>query len=290
MRKGIVLVLVLFLGGCLLFDGRRHDRLPADADLTIVHLTDLHLSSHGGPTQTPWTHKIIIDGYKLHRPCTGRGFEFLEKAVAQINRDIKPDVVVVTGDLIDRGSDREALTRGAEILRRLTCPVVMAKGDHDVSRSAEDRACWRKAFGAPDGLAEVNGFPFFYLPFKRDAATLARVRARIEGFSGQGQFRVFCLHRMLHASPLMDFLAKRVHGCSVLDTDAGAIAAMLEKTDARWLVLCGHSHTDDERSWGSVTQFCTASLAEYPHTFRIIKIKGDQIATAVVGLAGGAGE
>ena len=89
---------LVIVGGWFLLGGSTDDRLPEEAELTVVHLTDLHLSTRGTVTNTPWTHKIAVRGYRLHRLCTGQAFDYLEKAVSLIQSSIKPDLVVVTGD------------------------------------------------------------------------------------------------------------------------------------------------------------------------------------------------
>lgn len=285
------LLSVLFMSSALAFSlyglslhGCVSRRLPKEADLTVVHLTDLHLSSRGGVTDTPWTHKMVIDGYKLHRTCTGKAFDLLEKAVAVINGKIKPDVVVITGDVIDHGDDVEALEKAAAIIRRLNCPVIIAKGDHDVAGTAENRERWNAIWGKLDGASEVKGFDFFYLPFEADRGTFKRLADGITGAPGKPALKFLCLHRMLYSSWLMDAFSKRTYGSMLLSPDRETILDLLGKTAGRWLVLCGHSHTNYEKTRGNITEFCTSSLAEYPHELRILKVKGGDVWTAVVSL------
>lgn len=260
------------------------DSLSSEADLTIVHLTDLHLASHGTVTNTPWTHKISIGGYRLHRPCTATGFAHLEQAIKLIGAELKPDVVVITGDIVDRGDDREALVKGAEIIRRLTCPVVVAKGDHDIAQKNVNFRCWEEAFGAVDGQTDVRGFPFFFLPFETTDEAVTRFESALRRDPGSGSIRFLCLHRMLQAPRLMDRLAKWFHGCSVLDPRREMLRKVLVEAGGPWVVLCGHSHTQRRDTWGSVTQFCTGSLAEYPHSFRVIKVRDGRVWTSIVRL------
>ncbi|MFA7174344.1 MAG: metallophosphoesterase [Kiritimatiellia bacterium] len=276
--------LLTVLAGFFLVKRWMSNHLPQNADLTIVHLTDLHLSSHGTSVETPWTHKIKIGGYGLHYLCTGKAFALFDKAVTLINSNIKPDVVVITGDIVDYGDDMEALAKGAAMIRRLECPVIIAKGDHDIARKEANQGSWQAAFGQMDGVMDVKGFPFFHIPFEADAQTFVRMEERINRLPVAGHWRFLSLHRMLCAPRLMDRLAKWYSGCSVLDPNRDAILKLLEMADARWVVLCGHSHMDYQKRWGNITQFTTPSLTEYPHAFRIIKIRNDEVRTAVVRL------
>ena len=54
--------------------GGMAEGLRGDAELTVAQLSDLHLASSGGIQETPWVNKIIIGGYKLHKPCIGKSF------------------------------------------------------------------------------------------------------------------------------------------------------------------------------------------------------------------------
>ena len=266
----------------LLLDGCFSKRLPNNVELTVVHLADPHLSTYGQVTDTPWTHKIAIGGYKLHKKCTGKSFDLLEKAVAVINAKIKPDVVVVTGDIIDTGDDIAALKKGAEIIRRLNCPVIISKGDHDIARKSENMNGWESAFGKLDGFSEVNEFAFFYIPFESDTETFKSLEDGIKAAQGKKQPGFLCMHRMLYSSWLMDVLCKRWHRTELLSPDRDTIIDLLKKPANRWIVLCGHSHTNHEKTHGNITEFCTSSLAEYPHELRILKVKSGDVWTTVV--------
>ncbi len=69
--------------------------------------------------------------------------EHLERAVAHLNRlDPRPDVVLATGDLVERGEAQE-YARLRPILDRLTMPVYVVPGNHDsreqLARAFADR-------------------------------------------------------------------------------------------------------------------------------------------------------
>ena len=85
----------------------------ADGPIRIAHLSDLH--------------------------CGGQYFEptLLERAIAEIN-DLKPDIVICTGDLTTLGFRHEYLT-AREYFDRLDCDalVVVEDGGFRVVRGAE---------------------------------------------------------------------------------------------------------------------------------------------------------
>ncbi|MFA7174262.1 MAG: metallophosphoesterase [Kiritimatiellia bacterium] len=202
--------------------------------------------------------------------------------MAAINAKIKPDVVVITGDIIDNGDDIAALKQGAEIIRRLKCPVIIAKGDHDIARKPDNRGAWESAFGELDGSSDVRGFAFFYIPFESNKETFKRLEHGIKAALGKKQPLFLCEHRMLYPSWLMSALCKRWHRTELLSPDRDTIMGLLGKTATPWIVLCGHSHTNHKATHGNVTEFCTSSLAEYPHELRILKIKEGKVWTTLV--------
>jgi len=254
--------------------------LPVTSDLVIVHLTDLHLSSSLKETETPWTHKIVLNGYKLHRPCYGKSAELLREAVAVINERIKPDVVVLTGDIVTWGDDLEALKEAAAILKKLACPLIIAKGDHDASRKKESTAVFESCFGEFESSREVGGHSFVTLPYERDevsSRTLEELAAIPPGVAAP---RFLCMHRMLRASALMNTLSK-VYCSTLLSPQRERIINALENGGTPWVVLSGHSHTNHDVTVNGVRYLCTASLAEYPHELRVVKVKDGETHTRV---------
>jgi 3',5'-cyclic AMP phosphodiesterase CpdA len=97
-----------------------------DLTMLIAQITDTHIS----------TPDSVNDRY-FRTP------EHLERAVAHLNRlDPRPDVVLATGDLVERGEPQE-YARLRAILDRLTMPVYVVPGNHDsrehLARAFADR-------------------------------------------------------------------------------------------------------------------------------------------------------
>ena len=86
-----------------------------------------------------------------------KSFELFEKAVTVINEKIKPDAVVITEDILNTGDDIDALSKGTGLVRKLKSPVIIAKGDHDVAKNAENKNAFESAFGPLKGMATVKG-------------------------------------------------------------------------------------------------------------------------------------
>jgi 3',5'-cyclic-AMP phosphodiesterase len=97
-----------------------------DLTMLIAQITDTHIS-------TPDS----VNDRHFRTP------EHLERAVAHLNRlDPRPDVVLATGDLVERGEPQE-YARLRSILDRLTMPVYVVPGNHDsreqLARAFADR-------------------------------------------------------------------------------------------------------------------------------------------------------
>ena len=100
----------------------RDDDPAAPRPIHVVQLSDLHV---------------------------GKRAASLERHLAEIIRDVDalaPDLVVVTGDLVERGEDAGQAERAAAILRAIDAPVVTVMGGHDVGRSVAARL--RRGYGA----------------------------------------------------------------------------------------------------------------------------------------------
>jgi 3',5'-cyclic AMP phosphodiesterase CpdA len=123
--------------------GRGH--APGRQALRIVQISDTHLSHRGGVT---------------NRNC--------ERLIAFVNEDLRPDLVVHTGDVSmldpDSAADRDA---AYELLARISAPIRVVPGNHDVGEPAERAwgdfavtseriAAFTSVFGA-DHWVEVPG-------------------------------------------------------------------------------------------------------------------------------------
>lgn len=98
---------------------------PASAQtVRLVHMSDIHaarVKSNPAPR---------FPGDPLRNDLV-HSLEILGRAVEHINTRLRPELVVITGDLVDRGNDLESLKKVKTRLDRLTCPYYPVIGDHD---------------------------------------------------------------------------------------------------------------------------------------------------------------
>ena len=277
------IVLALAIGALA---GRlRPDRTwPAgNRDLVIVHITDTHLSSDpNGPVATPWIHKIIIDGYKLHRKCLGKSVALFEEAVRLVNEKVHPDLVVITGDIVDRANDVKAWKEADRIIREIESPVLVVQGDHDAPAGAK---MFEKYCGPLYRETVIGETPFFVLPFNADEATLRRFGRDFAGTPSRTGLKVLCIHRMLKASWLMRKLSKAFYCPTLLSPHRAWLLKMLHGSKDKVLVLCGHSHTNYVSRDGNILHVCTSALVEYPHEIRVLYVTGNRVRDRVLRLS-----
>ena len=67
--------------------------------------------------------------------CPGRAGErakeLLNAAIEKLNTEIKPDILLVGGDLVNNADDAPLLEELAEIFRKLPYPQLIIPGNHD---------------------------------------------------------------------------------------------------------------------------------------------------------------
>lgn len=197
----------------------------ASGRLTILHLSDVHAT----------------DGQLLYDAVDGiaRLDQVGDYAVAA---GITPEVVIVTGDLVERGHERAYPALGDALERlssRLGAPVLTVVGNHD---GASVRALPAHAHGTPapgaisaDRIAIVGALRVALLDSSSGRLHPEQhswLRAALAEPHGLGT--IVALHHPPVPSPLPS-LARQA-----LD-DGDALMRTLERTDAR-LVLAGHFH------------------------------------------------
>ncbi len=77
-------------------------------EVHVVHLSDIHIGKH-------------IDGVEAH----------LLRVIAETNA-LRPDLVVITGDIVNQGLDASLQPKARALLERIQAPVAIVLGNHDI--------------------------------------------------------------------------------------------------------------------------------------------------------------
>ena len=247
---------------------------------TIVHLTDIHYTSTPPETSSlSWKDHVSIFGYKLHKKNLAKCSRILENTVGYINKEIKPDIVVVTGDIVDVGNDREGMRQVKEKLDKLNCPYYPVIGDHDLNSGEDDRGNYKEVFGEINYSLDYKGWHIIMLGIYPDEKSIIWLKDELD--KNKSKPTILCMHRMLIASWLMKYLSRRYYCPEIIAPRADEIIDILNNHGNAAAVLSGHSHTNYLTKKKGIFYICTASLMETPYQFRIVRVYKERVSTSV---------
>ncbi len=276
---GILVALVIVLG-MIVFMFPSGNAEKGKPQFTIVQLTDIHYTSTPPETSgLSWKHHIRILGYKLHKNNLAEGSRILHNTIEYINEKIKPDLVVITGDMVDRVDDRESMKQVKAILDKLNSPYYPVMGDREFNIGPDRRRDFKEIFGGVNSSFDHKGWHLIMLgvyPDDRDLDWLKEVLDRNED-----KPTMLFTHQMLTASWLMRKLARRFLGVRLVCPRAEEIVEILNNHGNVIATFSGHSHTNYSRKKGGILYISTAALIGPPYQFRVINVYKDRISTSV---------
>ena len=217
-----------------------------DQAMLIAQITDLHISTPGSAND------------RLFRTP-----EHLARAVTHLNGLApRPDVVLATGDLVERGEPEE-YARLREILDRLAMPLYVIPGNHDA------RGPLARAFADRGYLPQDDGFLHYvvedwpvrligldtHVPGESGGRLCAERLAWLDARLGEGRGRPTVV--FMHHPPFET-------GIRMMDEmgleGKAALAAVLRRHPPVEAVLCGHVHRPMTRRFGgTVATTCPAT-------------------------------
>jgi DNA repair exonuclease SbcCD nuclease subunit len=244
--------------------------------MRIAHISDLHLRHH-----LPGTASLAS---RLSRSMPERFAQALEQI-----RALSPDLLVVSGDLLDYPMDalddpvtqqqgRQDLELIAERLGTLSFPVALVHGNHD------HPALIDQIFGHIPNDQVVNGYRV--LTFRDDEGAdhvpvrvgqeQARFLAALEDTTSLPQIHV--QHYVVWPERNGDY--PHTYGTGVLMRECITGAGIVR------LVLSGHYHTGVPLFFDKGVWFATArGFTEAPHPFTIYDIEDDMVTSRTFTLA-----
>ncbi|MCW8835790.1 MAG: phosphodiesterase [Rhodospirillales bacterium] len=176
--------------------------------------------------------------------------------------DVQPDVLLVTGDLVNRDNPEDYAGLGA-VLNGLPLPVRVIPGNHD------DRALVRKTFG-DGGYLPMEG-PFLHYVVDEHPVRIVALDTVIPGEVGGAMCpeRLEWLDNRLSEAPERPTLIAMHHppfstGIAYMDKHAfegaDAMANIVRRHPQVRRVICGHLHRYITADWAGTTAVTAPSL------------------------------
>ena len=88
-----------------------------------------------------------------------RAKELLSAAAKRLNEEIKPDILLVGGDLVNNSRDADLLKELAEIFQTVHCPQIIIPGNHD-----PEPELFYQYFQRPPEFFDIAGFRILAFP------------------------------------------------------------------------------------------------------------------------------
>ena len=200
------------------------------------------------------------------------GDELLERAVKQLNAQVRPDVALVLGDSIDEPAAEAAAGRLGElagILELLDSPVIMIPGNHDLE---EER--FYEVVQRPPEFLDLNGVRFVCFIDPEEPGWCARRPAE--------NIKKMYEARREYEGPIVALQHVPVFppGTSDCPFHYTNIDEVLEATRANGIILsvAGHYHPGVDLIRDGGNAFLTApALCEAPFCFSEIELSGEEL-------------
>ena len=241
--------------------------------MIVVQLSDPHIVARGKLLRG-FIQGVAADAERVMREFdTAR---YLARAVAAVNELVpRPDLAVLTGDLVDHGAPEEYEHLRA-LLVPLSMPVFVIPGNHDA------RASLRAAFRA-DGYLSADGH--LHYAVEDYPLRLVALDTLVDGkHSGSlGPDQLAWLDATLAAQPERPTIIMMHHppfatGITFMDNysldDAAAFAEVVRRHPQIERILCGHLHRAIDRRFAGTVAGTAPSTA---HQIRINVVPGARI-------------
>jgi len=291
MRKALITIIIFSIasslfGGCASAPAagvkikndipEKKKEQPEKPLFTFVHLTDTHClttkSSIGKPHVNP---SLYILGIKMnHWKDLANSFDILSETVKFINREIRPDFLIHTGDITDR-SGLADMKKAKKILDRLECTYYACQGDHDMAKTKGTYnyvQVFKKRYTSFD-RADWHFVMMGIQPTDKELNWLEKDLKK-----NRNRKVVFFTHRLVMASLIVSRALKMAR-VNCLMPKAGSVMEILKKHGNTVMVLSGEIHMNlNMREKGMDTAFIsTDALGERPHQFKVFRVYEDRI-------------
>jgi len=260
----------ILLFGSLWTSCVNHVALSGEA-VRLVHISDIHASRAERNPPPRFTGDPLVNDL-VH------SLEILHSAVDHINKHLRPELVVITGDLVDRGDDLDCLKEVKRELDRLTCPYYPVTGDHD------RRATYEKVFtGKLNYSFDRRGWHFICLDSGRGKLEAKTVKWLQDNLSANPKSpTVIVLHRLLVLDVLSKYLADNLYRVKLMLENADEVRGVLQSHSNVRLVLSGNMHVPSDLEADGIRFLVAPALVVAPHCVLAVELSRQGIKTTVV--------
>ena len=265
---------------------------------SFVQISDTHCVRTEKKQERPPAKAFFrIGGYKFHWKDSVNSFPILQSAIEYVNQEIKPDFLIHTGDLTERGK-LSNLKKVKELLDRLNCPYYPVMGDHDLggySYSNFNRSdCdYVKVFGQRSYSFDYQNWHIIILSIYPDDEELNWLKNDLSENAEKPV--IFATHRLVITDRFTLWLAKKYLGVELLMPRAEEVITILKNcqnvnpvrnsskdslsgiSNGVKVVLSGHCHSNFRWDRYGISFISTAALLEVPHQFRFFQVYRDRI-------------
>ena len=249
---------------------------------TFVHMTDTHcITTKTNPIKSPEGKPKCILGIKIeHWKDLVNSFEIFEDTVKYLNKEIKPDFVIHTGDITDKGG-LDDLKKSKKILDKLKCPYYACQGDHELKKTKDkgkkkEIYVYEKVFKKRYRSFNKKGWHFIMMGIYPTDKELKWLEKDLTKYKKKKV--VFFTHRLVVADPITIFAFKQVK-IPCLMPKAEKVEKLLKKHGNVIMVLSGHVHTNlfiTKKDTNTVFM-ATDAIGERPHEFKVFKVYEERI-------------
>ena len=245
---------------------------PSSANsFRVVHLSDIHAAQ---VTRNPGPR---FPGDPVLKDLV-HSLEILDHAVRHINEHLHAELVVITGDLIDRRGDLDSLRKVKVRLDRLHCPYYTVIGNHD------QRQTYEKVFpGRLNYTFDHRGWHFIALDSSTrtlEENTLQWLEADLAATRERPV--VVMLHHPPASDPLSNYLARQLYRTVLALQNGAQLQELLKAYPNVRLVLSGHTHLARTLTWDGVCYSTAPGLVVAPHCISVLDISEEQIESELV--------
>ena len=246
---------------------------------SFVHMTDTHCLTTdvnlGKPPEDPF---FKLGPIKInHWKDLVNSFDILGATVQLINDNIKPDFVVHTGDITDKGGLTD-LKKSKELLDKLKAPYHACQGDHETKKTGSVYN-YVKVFKDRYRSFDVKGWHFIMMGIFPTKDELTWLESDLS--KNKDKRVVFFTHRLVVADPVV-VQAFVVRGVPCLMPEAEKVKKLLAAHGDVAMVLSGHVHMNLEMKTRPAGMKDTAflstdALGETPHQFKVFRVYEDRV-------------